>query len=60
MKGGQLVRGILTNGNIDFTTMGLPPWDNMTGGAFNINNNAVVVARAIRDYFVDGTPPEKP
>ena len=59
VKGGQLVRGILTNGNIDFTTMGLPPWDNMTGGAFNINNNAVVVARAIRDYFVDGTPPEK-
>ena len=59
VKGGQLVRGILTNGNIDFTTMGLPPWDNMTGGAFNINNNAVVVARAIRDYFVDGIPPEK-
>lgn len=59
VKGGQLVRGILTNGNIDFTTMGLPPWDNITGGAFNINNNAVVVARAIRDYFVDGTPPEK-
>lgn len=59
VKGGQLVRGILTNGNIDFTTMGLPPWDNMTGGAFNINNNAVVVARAIRDYFVDGTPPEQ-
>lgn len=59
VKGGQLVRGILTNGNIDFTTMGLPPWENMTGGAFNINNNAVVIARAIRDYFVDGTPPEK-
>lgn len=59
VKGGQLVRGILTNGNIDFTTMGLPPWDNLTGGAFNINNNAVVVARAIRDYFVNGTPPEK-
>ena len=28
-------------------------------GAFNINNNAVVVARAIQQYFVDGTPPEK-
>lgn len=27
-------------------------------GAFNINNNAVVVARAIQQYFVDGTPPE--
>lgn len=59
VKGGQLVRGILTNGNVDFTQMGLPPWDNMTGGAWNINNNAVVVARAIRDYFVDGTPPEE-
>lgn len=59
VKGGQLVRGVLTNGNIDFTTMGLPLWDNLTGGAFNINNNAVVVARAIRDYFVNGTPPEK-
>lgn len=28
-------------------------------GAFNINNNAVVVARAIRQFFVDGTPPEE-
>jgi len=28
-------------------------------GAFNINNNAVVVARAIKQYFVDGTPPEE-
>lgn len=28
-------------------------------GAFNINNNAVVVARAIKQYFIDGTPPEK-
>lgn len=27
-------------------------------GAFNINNNAVIVAKAIKDYFVDGTPPE--
>ena len=58
VKGGQLVRGVLTNGNIDFTKMGLPAWDNMNGGAWNINNNAVIVARAIRDYFVDGTPPE--
>ena len=41
VKGGQLVRGILTNGNMDFTKMGLPAWDNMSGGAFNINNNAV-------------------
>lgn len=28
-------------------------------GAFNINNNAVVVARAIKQYFIDGTPPEE-
>ncbi len=28
-------------------------------GAFNINNNAVAVVRAIRQYFVDGTPPEE-
>ena len=27
--------------------------------AFNINNNAVVVARAIKQYFIDGTPPEE-
>ena len=32
---------------------GIPPQ-----GAFNINNNAVVVARAIQDYFVKGIPPE--
>jgi hypothetical protein len=56
VKGGQLVRGILTNGNIDFTKMGLPAWDNMTGGAWNINNNAVIIARAIQNYFVNGTP----
>lgn len=37
VKGGNLVRGILTNANIDFTTMGLPAWDNMSGGAWNIN-----------------------
>lgn len=28
-------------------------------GAFNINNNAVVVARAIKQYFIDGTSPEE-
>ena len=27
-------------------------------GAFNINNNATIVAKAIVDYFVHGTPPE--
>ena len=28
-------------------------------GAFNINNNATIVAKAIVDYFVQGTPPEE-
>ena len=27
-------------------------------GAFNINNNATIVAKAIVEYFVNGTPPE--
>ena len=27
-------------------------------GAFNVNNNATIVAKAIVDYFVKGTPPE--
>jgi len=59
VKGGDLVRGILTNANIDFTQMGLPAWDNMSGGAWNINNNACIVATAMKEYFVSGTPPEK-
>lgn len=59
VKGGALVRGILTNANIDFTKMGLPAWENMNGGAWNINNNAVIVARAIQDYFVKGVDPEE-
>jgi hypothetical protein len=28
-------------------------------GAFNINNNATIVAKAIVDYFVNSTPPEE-
>ena len=28
-------------------------------GAFNINNNATIVAKAIVDYFTNGTPPEE-
>lgn len=28
-------------------------------GAFNVNNNATIVAQAIIDYFVHGTPPEE-
>lgn len=59
VKGVQLVRGVLTNGKIDFSKMGFPAWNNLSGGAFKINNDAVVVARAIEQYFIDGTPPEE-
>jgi hypothetical protein len=58
IKGGYLVRGVVTNANIDFSEMGLPPWTNLNGGAFNINNNANIVAKALVEYFVHGTPPE--
>ena len=57
-KGGYLVRGVLTNDKIDFTQMGLPAWNNLSGGAFNVNNNATIVAKALVEYFVHGTPPE--
>lgn len=59
IKGGVLVRGVLTNGNVDFEAMGYPDWDNVFGGAFNINNNAVVVARAVRDCLSHGIPVEE-
>jgi hypothetical protein len=29
-----------------------------TAGAFNVNNNATIVAKALVEYFVHGTPPE--
>lgn len=35
------------------------PWDNMSGGAWNINNNACIVATAMKEYFVNGTLPEE-
>lgn len=59
IKGGVLVRGVVTNGNIDFAAMGLPVWENLNGGAFNINNNMVVVAKAVKDYLAYGIPVEK-
>lgn len=59
IKGGQLVRGVLTNSNIDFTSLGYPAWANLAGGAFNINNNAVIVSKALVDYFAKGTPVEE-
>lgn len=59
IKGGVLVRGAITNGKVDFEAMGYPPWDNQNGGAFNINNNAVIVAKAVRECLANGTPVEK-
>lgn len=59
VKGGDLVRGILTNANMDFTAMGFHAWDNISGGAFKINNDARVISKAIIDYFVKGTSPEE-
>lgn len=58
IKGGQLVRGIVTNTKLDLASMGLKEWQQISGGAFNINNNAVIVAQAIQDYFVKGIPVE--
>lgn len=58
-KGGQLVRGVLTNSNVDFQKLGFPAWENLNGGAFNINNNAVAIANAVKKYFIDGTDPKE-
>ena len=59
IKGTALVRGILTNGNMDFTKLDLPPWENISGGQFKINNNAVVIPKALINYFVKGIPVEE-
>lgn len=59
LKGGELVRGVLTNDKVDFTKMGFPGWDNINGGAFKINNTAVIIPKAIVDYFVKGIPVEE-
>jgi len=58
IKGGVLVRGAVTNGKVDFTAMGFPAWENLMGGAFKINNNAVVVSKAVVDCIAYGTPVE--
>lgn len=58
IKGVVLVRGAVTNGKVDFSAMGLPTWENLNGGAFNINNNACVVAKAVKDYLAYGIPVE--
>jgi len=59
IKGGVLVRGAVTNGKVDFTAMGFPAWENLMGGAFKINNNAVVVSKAVVDCIAYGTPVEE-
>ena len=59
IKGGVLVRGAVTNSKIDFASMGLPVWENLNGGAFNVNNNACVVAKAVKDYLAYGVPVEQ-
>ena len=59
IKGGVLVRGAVTNADVDFEAMGYPWVENLNGSAFNINTNALVVARAVRDYLGAGVPVEK-
>lgn len=56
IKGGVLVRGAVTNGKVDFEAMGFPKWENLFGGAFKINNNAVVVSKAVVECIANGTP----
>ena len=59
IKGGQLVRGVLTNGKLDLMGLGLHDWTQLNGGSFNINNNAIIVAKAIKDRLAYGTPVEE-
>jgi len=59
IKGGVLVRGVLTNGQLDFEKMGLHAWDNLSGGAWMLNNNATVIAKAILEYYINGIPVEE-
>ena len=59
IKGGYLVRGVVTNGYIDFDSLGLPQWKNLAGGAFNINNNAEIVSNAVINYLALGKPIEE-
>ncbi len=51
LKGGYLVRGEI-NDHSD-------PLSGKSGGAWNINNNARIVAMAIKEYFMNGTPVEE-
>ena len=59
IKGVVLVRGVVTNGDVDFKAIGLESWENLYSGAFKANNDACVVARAVKDYLAYGIPVEK-
>lgn len=58
IKGGFLVRGVVTNDEVDFAALGFPKWTNLYGGAFSINNNAVIVSKAVVECLANGTPVE--
>lgn len=51
LKGGYLVRGEITDHS--------DPLSGKSGGAWNINNNARIVALALKEYLVHGTPVEE-
>lgn len=59
IKGGLLVRGVLTNTKFELSKFGLRDWPQLKGGAFKINNNANIVAKAIVDRLAYGTPVEQ-
>ena len=54
VKGGALVRGVVTNNNLE-----LPhSWINLYSGSFNLNNNACILSKAVIDYFTKGVSPK--
>ena len=59
IKGGVLVRGAVTNGKVDFQALGFPAWENLAGGVFKINNNAVIISKAVVECLAHGTPVEE-
>lgn len=59
IKGGLLVRGVLTNTKFELSKFGLRDWPQLKGGAFKINNNANIVAKSIVDRLAYGIPVEQ-
>lgn len=47
VKGGALVRGILTNANIDFTKMGLPAWENIRQSSLSLSFSSSRLKRKV-------------